>query len=832
MNDRGRTSRALAHSGFDNGDYIFINPRQVVRVLKANKNFIIMCTLSALLLAFLHQSFLYVPIFVSESKLKVEPKSDSMSITPLLERFQQNEQLFTRTSAVLEEVQSEPFLNLVVANYLKEGNKISFIVPAERVRGLILFIKAALKKGAKLEDIQKHRDWIELRGYFRAAIESFANFETGIITIRIRTRHKDTSFNLAHVASEALVDRNFERLKEKVYRLKDFVGRQTSERKKILEDLEQHRVELQRKHEVGNTQEYRREVYQRYGDVQSRLTEIERAVEINRHMEKHTESELKKIKENIVNPQLSSSELFLSQNQHRMELLQYQKALLENDTSPDSKTRKDEIQSELDTVAQNLQKAIQEADQSGNLTFVSPQEYYKNLENTLVKLKEESRKLETEKSTLNARLKADKSEISKIPHILQEFEALQRQISVSSDLYLGLQQKLQEIEIMDAGISNDVQIITAATQSSSPIGLPFGTRLFTSGLVGLFMGLIILVLKNTFIHTVRNYREMQEEGITVIGEVPILPGLNPPIASFLGKNFDRMIGQNLGSITDKMARLAPGMIKHIQKVAPNIISNQIEKVIPHLSKIQNQLGLKPRDKVCELVVIDKPNSNEADIFRYMRLRLNAFVEQNLKNIPKEKGKVIMITSPTESLGKTFISTNLAASFGKGEIKTLLVDLDLRNSSVSRTYPDFKGVPGVETAVKTKTSFEDYVISVSKYFDVLLCRSGLENPTDVLESLALRDFIEKMRDKYDYIFLDTAPALVVCDPSLIAPIADLILMVAGFEITFREDIALAIEGLNAGKAHPIVGILNLVDSGFDRYGYGYGSGYGNYGKKAG
>lgn len=830
MNEKGRTSRALTHSGFDNGDYIFINPRHIVRVLKANKNFILLCTLSALLLAFLHQSFLYVPSFVSDAKLKVEPKSDSMGITPLFERFQQNEQLFTRTSAVLEEVQSEIFINQVVREYLTHGHKIPFIVPAQRVRPLVLWVKAALKKGDTIEQIQKHREWRELRDYFKASIDSSANFDTGIITIRARTRDKESSYNLAKIASQALVERNFERLKEKVYRLKDFVGGQTSERKKILEDLEQKRVELQRKHEVGSTLDYRKDVYSRYGSAQSRLTEIERSLEINRNMFVHTETELKKIKENLSNPQLSNSELFLTQSQHRMELLQYQKALLENDTSPDSQTRKDELQVEIEQVASNLQKAIQESDQAGNLTFISPQEYHKTLESTLLRLREEKQKLQTEMQTLNARLKNDKTEIAKIPNILQEFETLQRQISVSSELYLGLQQKLQEIEIMDAGISNDVQIIADATLNGAPIGLPFPTRLVMSGLVGLFLALIILVLKNTFIHTVRNYRELQEEGVTVIGEVPILPGLNPPIASFLGKNFDRMIGQNLGSITDRMARFAPGVIKKMQKFAPSAVSNQIDRVIPHLSKIQNQLGLKPRDKVCELVVIDKPNSNEADVFRYMRLRLNAFVAQNLNHVPQGKGKVVLITSPTESLGKTFVSTNLAASFGKGEIKTLLIDLDLRNSSINRTFPDFKGVPGVEAAVQNKQPFEDYVISVSKHFDVLLCRPGIENPTDVLESRALRDFIESMRDKYDYIFLDSPPALVVCDPSLLAPIADLILMVAGFEITFREDISLAIEGLNAGKAHPIVGVLNLVDSGFDRYGYGYGSSYGQ--KKSG
>lgn len=829
MAEKNKASRALAHSGFDDGDYIFINPRQVFRVIKANKYFIFMCVVIGLTLAITHHSFVYVATYVSEAKLKIEPKSDSMNITPLFERFQQNEQLFTRTNAVLEEVQSSIFVDVVIAKYLQAGNKVTYIVPNSRVKPIVTWLKASMKKGLPIEEIQKHKDWEELRGYFRSCLESAANFDAGIITIRAKTGNNLVSKALADAAGNTLVERNLESLKAKVYRLKDFVGSQTAERKKILDELENRRVSLQKKHEVGNTTEFRSDIYRRYSDSQRRLGEITRALDINKKILAHTTQELNKIKENITNPKLSGSDLFLTQNQHRMELLQYQRALLESDTTPEGESKKAELQKELDETAQNLQNAMNQADQAGGLTFISPSEYYKDLENTALKLRDERRKLETENSTLVSTLSTDKQEISKIPNILQEFEQLQRQITVSSELYLGLQQKLQEIEIMEAGIANDIKIVGEPDAPGQPIGLPLMTRIIASLIGGLLFAFIILILKNTFIHTVRNYRELQDEGVTVIGEVPVFSGLNPPMASFLGKNLDRIIGQNVGSFTEKISRFAPKIVRRIQGMAPNVVADQIDKVMPHLSKLQNKLGLKQRERVCELVVIDKPNSSEADIFRYMRLRLNAYASQTLTNVPPGKGKVIMITSPTESVGKTFISTNLAASFGKGEIKTLLIDLDLRNSSVNRTFKDFKGVPGIETAVKTKTPLEDYIISVTKFFDVLLCRPGIDNPTDILESQQMRNFIEKMRDKYDYIFIDSAPALIVCDPSLVAPVVDMILLVAAFEVTFREDIALTIEGLNAGKSHPLVGVLNLVDSGFDRYGYGYGYGYG---KKAG
>ncbi|MDZ4660827.1 MAG: polysaccharide biosynthesis tyrosine autokinase [Pseudomonadota bacterium] len=826
MIDRGRASRALAHSGIDDGDYIFINPRKIIRVLLANKRFILICIVAAMGVSQAYNFFFSTPLFLSEVRLRIEIKNDPIGLTPLIDRFQGHDKSYQQANALIEETKSTQFLNTLLKEYIKKRYPLTPFIPKTRHNEILNWLYGSLKADRSFEKIYKRPEWTELAGYLGAPIIATANFDANMIILQVKTNSPSASANLANVAAYVLEKQNLEKLKENVRRLKDFVANQTSERKLTLEKLEASRVILQKQTEATSTISFKKEEYLRYTDDQTKLQALKRQIKTGDNVILQTQEELKKIKENLTNPKMSNSDLYLSQLQHRMELLQYQRALVSDQSSPDFDQQKIEIQTELDEISGNYQKFLEERDKMGGISFIQPMEYLKSLEQSLVKLKGDQKRFKNEEINLANSIQIQKREIAKLPDVLRKFEDLQRQIQIGSDLYLGLQQKLQEVEIMEAGITNDLQKISTALPSTTPIGLSAKIRFIVAALAGLLFALALLVLKNTFIHTVRSFKELQNEGITVIGEVPIVPGLAAPVTSFLGKSLDRVINRNIDNMFSRFGKVAPSVFRRIDRIAPKAVSQQLNKLMPHIGKLQKTLGMNHLKKPSELIVMDKPNSQGADIFRYMRLRLSSFMSTTFPD--NKNGKVVLVTSPTEANGKTFISTNLAASLGKGEVKTLLIDLDLRNSSVNTVLKEFNRAKGIETAVKTKTKFEDYIISVTKYFDVLVCNPGIENPTEVLESQSLRDFIEAQKANYEYIFIDSPPVLAACDPALIAPQVDVILMVTAYEITFREDVQLAIEGLQAGKKHPMVGVLNLVDSGFN-YGYGYGYGYHN--KKA-
>jgi capsular exopolysaccharide synthesis family protein len=780
--------------------------------LKSNKIFIVLCALAISSITGTYNFFFQKQEYISKSRLKIELEDKSMGIAGVIPGLDMGaDRAYMRTTAVLEEARSTKFINRLFEAYVRSNLKLSPILPRHRHQELIKWFYTTRRNIIDMDKLYKDPRWAEIAGYVAAHVFPTANFDSNTITIEVRTSHKLLSPRLANIAADVLVQLTYDGLKAKVQKLKDFVAKQTTERKKILEALENKHVALQKLHESASTSQFSDTLYKAYNKNVLDFKVLKGSLKTNTEIIKNTREEIEKVKKMITDPSTTNSTLYLSQVQHQLELLQYQKALASSSSELGYEKHLQDIEEKLEEKKKQYNEIIKKSSVNG-LVYVKPTDYVQNLERTVLNLREERKKIIFQMRSLKAQIEIDKRQIATLPDILQKFSRLQRQIKVSSNLYLGLQEKLQEVEIMEAGITNDLKVSERAPSVGKSVGLPWYTRLVLSAVIGLLLAIIILILKNTLIHTVRNFKELQSLGITVIGEIPIIAGLAPPLTSFLGKKFERVFGTDIDDFSSKINNMAKTGVSKVEKIAPSV-----SKFVPKMKSIRNNMGLQQKKDQSELVVLDKPNSPEADIFRYMRLRMSSFIE---KKFPDKKGKVILVTSPTEANGKTFVSSNLSASFGKGEAKTLLVDLDLRNSSISRAFKGMANTPGIETILSKSTRPEDQIVSISNYFDVLFCKPGVENPTEVLESHALREFIERQRENYDYIFLDSPPVLAVCDPSLIAPMVDLVLLVAAYEITFKEDIQLALDGLNAGRNHPVLGILNMVDKGFDRYSYGY------------
>jgi len=472
--------------------------------------------------------------------------------------------------------------------------------------------------------------------------------------------------------------------------------------------------------------------------------------------------------------------------------LQYQRLI--TDGRHDAGKSKLEIETELKKVKKQYNLILKARKKSlDGVSVTNAFDYYKSLESSMVKLKNDKQKLRLEVQTLEKLIHGKSKSLEELPQVLQTFARLNRQIRAVSSLYTNLQSKLQEVEIMEAGTTNNLTIITKGFAAKKPLGLGVVARYATSAMVGLLFALLLLLLKNTLIHTIRSFHEIENQGITVIGEVPIVPYLYRPTTSLASKQLERLV--------QRIARAAP----------------LLDKYFPQFKSLKESFGLRAKEHSYNLIMVDNPTSTEADIFRYMRLRLKSFVKALRGKVTL--GTVILVTSPTEENGKTFVSTNLSTSFGQSDSKTLLIDLDLRNSSVRYASPRSKNQKGIEQILKEK-NIEKYIVPITKNYDILFCSEIVEHPTEILESYELKAFIDEQRKHYDYIFLDSPPSMVVCDPSLIAPLADVILLVVAYEITFREDLQLAMDALNAGEDRPFVGVLNLVDRGLERYSYYY------------
>jgi protein-tyrosine kinase len=210
------------------------------------------------------------------------------------------------------------------------------------------------------------------------------------------------------------------------------------------------------------------------------------------------------------------------------------------------------------------------------------------------------------------------------------------------------------------------------------------------------------------------------------------------------------------------------------------------------------------------------NSVGAEKFRTLRSRLYQIASvQPLKRI--------LVTSSTPAEGKTFVAANLAQSFIRQENRrVLLIDSDLRASRL-HLHVGASEKPGLSDYLRGDAD-EYQVTQVEKDGNLCLIPGGSEvsNPSELLHSDRMKQLLDRMSLIFDWIILDSPPALAVHDASILADMCDGVLFVVRAGST---DFELATKASSEFREKNLLGVvLNRVDKG-DSYGgyyYGYGS----------
>lgn len=171
--------------------------------------------------------------------------------------------------------------------------------------------------------------------------------------------------------------------------------------------------------------------------------------------------------------------------------------------------------------------------------------------------------------------------------------------------------------------------------------------------------------------------------------------------------------------------------------------------------------------------------------------------------------------------------NLAASMALKGSKVMLVDLDLRKASLSKSLGLIH--TGVAAYLNGKVDdYRKYADQVAENLSVLPVGTLPPNPTELLLTDRFAQMLESMRGEYDYIFLDCPPIDIVADASIITELVDMSVFVMRAD-QMSKDVLPQIQTLyNEKKYRHMALILNSVDIQYKKYGYGkssYGYGYG-------
>lgn len=210
----------------------------------------------------------------------------------------------------------------------------------------------------------------------------------------------------------------------------------------------------------------------------------------------------------------------------------------------------------------------------------------------------------------------------------------------------------------------------------------------------------------------------------------------------------------------------------------------------------------------------------AEAFRILITNMNYM-------LPKKKGKVIFITSTVKGEGKTFVSVNLALTIASPSKKTIIIGSDIRNPQLQKYNPSRKGLIGLTEYLNDENVKLEEIVhpsSFNKNLDVIYSGSIPPNPTDLLSNGKYEVLIDTLKEKYDYIILDTAPLMLVTDSFLISEVADITLYVTRSKYTEKTLIEFANRNIDANRIKNTAFILNDVDKDYFGYGNKYGYGY--------
>ena len=152
-------------------------------------------------------------------------------------------------------------------------------------------------------------------------------------------------------------------------------------------------------------------------------------------------------------------------------------------------------------------------------------------------------------------------------------------------------------------------------------------------------------------------------------------------------------------------------------------------------------------------------------------------------------KTVMVTSCEPNEGKSFICLNLVRSIAASGSRVLLIDCDLRNSTYRRKYnlcPGGARIPGTADVLAGRVGLQDVIYRTNiPHAYILPVTSTLPNPSFLLENGVLDQIIAQCREIYDYIIVDTPPALTVADALKIAPMCDGSMIVVRGGVTDRK-----------------------------------------------
>ncbi len=351
---------------------------------------------------------------------------------------------------------------------------------------------------------------------------------------------------------------------------------------------------------------------------------------------------------------------------------------------------------------------------------------------------------------------------------MARFTVLRKEADSLRELYEAVLKQLQETTVSAASGVSNIFVSNWANEPQSPSYPRTGLLMVLATMVGFGFAVLIAWTLEYF----DNRMKSSEEAAHLL-DLPLL-GILP--------SFEKEKAQ--ASPLDKLKLLLP--------------SGESQKPEPPANEPAPAPTKSP-------VTISRPNVMVSEALKTIRAGL-------LLSSVDYPMRSIMITSAEKGEGKTTIAANLAISLAQAEYRTLLIDADLRETSLVKFFPDIAQRRGLSDLMAGQATPEETVVrQVVPHLDVLGAGTRPPNPAEIVGSKKMRDTISRLREHYDFIIVDSPPVLPVADSLMLSSTVDAVLIVTRAGKTLRRNAREARRRLARVRANVIGLVVNGTNS---------------------
>lgn len=282
----------------------------------------------------------------------------------------------------------------------------------------------------------------------------------------------------------------------------------------------------------------------------------------------------------------------------------------------------------------------------------------------------------------------------------------------------------------------------------------------------------------------------------------------PKLSQFLGMGsfLGALLGLGLGYLVEVADRSFRKPEDIIREFGIPIVGH-----IPYMT--EQKLRKIPKDTTIDrtIVTLHLPRSRPSEAYRSVRTAV-------CFSATGGEHRVIQVTSPAAGDGKSTLTMNFAVSLAQSGKKTIIIESDFRRPKVHKLTGVSNKV-GVVDVLRGDAEVTDAIQETElEGFYVMPCGSRPKNPSELITRPEYEQLLQVLREKFEYVIIDTPPVLVVTDPCSVAPRVDGVLLCVRLSKHTRDFGRRSLEQLRDVGANMTGIVVNGVEE-TDAYGYG-------------